>query len=182
MKLLLDFFPIVLFFVAYKFGGIYIATGVAIAGTLIQLAYAKVVLKHVDPMLWASLGIVAVFGGLTIALHDPTFIKWKPTVLYWAMAASLALSSGLFGRNLIRKMMAAQVVLPDEVWSRLNLAWIGFLGTMGCLNLYVAYSFSEEIWVNFKLFGGMGLMIAFVVVQAMFISRHVKDEQPTAEQ
>jgi intracellular septation protein len=180
MKLLVDFFPIILFFIAYKFGGIYVATGVAIAGTVAQLAYAKFVLKRVDTMLWVSFGIVVVFGGLTIALHNPTFIKWKPTVLYWAMASGLAASSLFFGRNLIRKMMEAQVALPEPVWKRLNSAWIGFLAVMGCLNLYVAYSFSEEAWVNFKLFGGMGLMIIFVIGQAMFISRHVKEE-PSAE-
>lgn len=180
MKLLLDFFPIVLFFVAYKFGGIFVATGVAIAGTCLQLAYAKLVLKRVDPMLWVSLGIVVVFGGLTIALHNPTFIKWKPTVLYWAMGASLAISNLVFGRNLMRKMMGAQIALPKEVWGRLNTGWIAFFALMGTLNLYVAYNYSEEAWVNFKLFGGMGLMIAFIVLQAMFIARHVKEE-PTVE-
>jgi intracellular septation protein len=129
-------------------------------------------------MLWASLAIIAVFGGATLLLQDETFIKWKPTVLYWLFGVVLA-GAALAGRNLIRLMLSKQMQLPDPVWSRLNLSWIGFFVFMGALNLYVAYNFSTDNWVNFKLFGGMGLMLLFVLAQAVVLSRFVdeKDER-----
>jgi intracellular septation protein len=177
MKFLFDFLPVVLFFVAFKLTGIYVATGVAIAASFVQVAWLKLRRKRVDPMLWASLAIVAVFGGATLLLQDETFIKWKPTVLYWLLGSVLAGSALLFRRNLIRTMLSEQVQLPDPVWSRLNWSWIGFFAFMGALNLYVAYNYSTDLWVNFKLFGGMGLMLVFVVVQAAFLARYVEDKQ-----
>ncbi|MBK9615683.1 MAG: septation protein A [Uliginosibacterium sp.] len=176
MKLALDFFPILLFFVAYKFASIYVATAVAIGAAVLQLLYARLVLKRIDAMLWFSCGVVVVFGGLTLALHNPTFIKWKPTIIYWSMGLALAFSAAFLKRNLISKLMGQQISLPDEVWGRLNLAWIAFLLAVGTLNLFVAYSFSESTWVNFKLFGIMGLMLVFIVAQAAFLSRYMKDE------
>ena len=128
-------------------------------------------------MLWASLGIIVVFGGATLALQDETFIKWKPTVLYWLLGGVIAGAAVLFRRNLIRMMLSHQVQLPDPVWQRLNWSWVGFFAFMGALNLYVAYNFSTDLWVNFKLFGGMGLMLVFVVAQALFLARHVEDKQ-----
>ncbi|TAK81471.1 MAG: septation protein A [Betaproteobacteria bacterium] len=177
MKFLFDFFPVVLFFVAFKLTGIYVATGVAIAASFVQVAWLKLRGKRVDPMLWASLAIIAVFGGATLLLQDETFIKWKPTVLYWLLGSVLAGAALLFRRNLIRTMLSEQVQLPDPVWSRLNWSWIGFFVFMGALNLYVAYNYSTDLWVNFKLFGGMGLMLVFVVVQAAFLARYVEDKQ-----
>lgn len=177
MKLALDFFPILLFFIAYKFANIYVATAVAIGGAVLQIAYAKFVLKRIDTMLWVSCGIVVIFGGLTLALHNPTFIKWKPTVLYWFMGSGLAISALVFKRNLISKLMGQQISLPSEVWNKLNVAWIIFFAVMGSLNLLVAFNFSEATWVNFKLFGIMGLMLIFVLGQAAFLSRYIKDEE-----
>lgn len=177
MKFLFDFFPVLLFFVAYKFANIYVATGTAIGATVLQLIFARVVLKRIEPMLWLSATIVIVFGSLTLILHNPTFIKWKPTVLYWCMAVSLAVGPWLFGRNLIRKALEEQVKLPDAIWGRLNLAWVFFLAGMGALNIFVAYHFSEAIWVNFKLFGSMGLMLLFVLGQALFLSRHIEEPE-----
>jgi intracellular septation protein len=176
MKFLFDLFPVLLFFVAFKLADIYVATGVAIAATFLQVGWLKLRRKRVDPMLWASLGIIAVFGGATLALQDETFIKWKPTVLYWLLGAVLAGAALAFRRNLIRSMLSEQVQLPDPVWARLNWSWVGFFAFMGALNLYVAYNYSTDLWVNFKLFGGMGLMLLFVVVQALFLAKHVEDK------
>jgi len=175
MKFLFDFFPVILFFVAFKVADIYVATGTAIAATFVQVAWLRLRGKRVEPMLWASLAIIVVFGGATLLLQDETFIKWKPTVLYWLFGAVLA-GAAAFRRNLIRVMLSEQVQLPDPVWARLNWSWIGFFAFMGALNLYVAYNFSTDNWVNFKLFGGMGLMFLFVLAQAAFLARHIEDK------
>jgi len=127
-------------------------------------------------MLWVSLAIITVFGGATLFFHNPTFIKWKPTALYWLFGCVLLGSAALLHRNLIRNMLEAQIRLPDPVWERLNLAWASFFIAMGLLNLYVAYNFSEETWVDFKLFGGIGLMLAFVLGQGFYLSRHLEEE------
>lgn len=177
MKFLFDLFPVVLFFVAFKLADIYVATAVAIGATFVQVGWLKLRGKRVDAMLWASLGIIAVFGGATLLLQDETFIKWKPTVLYWLLGSVLAGAALVFRRNLIRSLLSEQVHLPDAVWSRLNWSWIGFFAFMGALNLYVAYNYSTDLWVNFKLFGGMGLMLVFVVVQAAFLAKYVEDKQ-----
>ncbi|WIM06151.1 MAG: septation protein A [Candidatus Nitricoxidivorans perseverans] len=179
MKFLFDIFPVILFFATYKFAGIYAATAVAIAATLIQVGWVKFRHGKVDTMLWVSLGLIVFFGGATLLLRDPTFIKWKPTVLYWLFAAVLLVSATLLRKNLIRKMMEVQamVALPDPLWGKLNLAWVVFFVLMGVANLYVAFSFSEETWVNFKLFGGMGLMLAFIVAQGMFLARYVEEKK-----
>lgn len=175
MKFLFDFFPVILFFAAFKLAGIYVATGVAIAATFAQVAWLKLRGKKIEPMLWASLAIIAVFGGATLVLQDETFIKWKPTVLYWLFGAVLAGGAAL-GRNLIRLVLSEQVQLPDPVWTRLNWSWVGFFLLMGALNLYVAYNYSTDNWVNFKLFGGMGLMLLFVVAQALVLARFIEDK------
>jgi intracellular septation protein len=177
MKFLFDLLPVLAFFVAFQVAGIYVATAVAIATTFVQVAWLKLRGKHVDAMLWASLAIIVVFGGATLILQDETFIKWTPTVLYWLLGAVLGGATLLFRRNLIRAMLSEQVQLPDPVWSRLNWSWVGFFVFMGALNLYVAYNYSTDLWVNFKLFGGMGLMLVFVVVQAFVLARHVEDKQ-----
>ncbi|CAL94323.1 septation protein A [Azoarcus olearius] len=200
MKFFLDLLPVILFFVAYKFAGaapddshalvaqflgagispsqapILIATAVAIAATLAQVLIVWLRHGKVDKMLWVSLAIITLFGGATLVFHNPTFIKWKPTVFYWTFAGALAVSALLFRRNLVQKMLEAQIRLPAPVWQRLNLAWIGFFTLMGFLNLYVAYGYSEEAWVNFKLFGAMGLMLAFFLGQGFYLSRHLEED------
>ena len=177
MKFLFDLLPVLAFFVAFQLAGIYAATAVAIATTFVQVAWLKLRGRRVDAMLWASLAIIVVFGGATLVLKDETFIKWKPTVLYWMLGAVLGGAALVFRRNLIRTMLSEQVQLPDPVWNRLNWSWVGFFLFMGGLNLYVAFNYSTDLWVNFKLFGGMGLMLLFVVVQALFLARHVEDKQ-----
>ncbi|MDT3671076.1 MAG: septation protein A [Aromatoleum sp.] len=200
MKILFDLLPVILFFAAYKLAGgnpdaarelaaawlgagvapaqapILLATVVAILATVGQIAWVWTRHRKVDTMLWISLVIILVFGGATLVFQNPTFIKWKPTALYWLFGGVLLLSALLFRRNLIRRMLEAQVKLPDPVWTRLNFAWAAFFIAMGALNLYVAYNFSEEIWVDFKLFGGMGLMLAFVLAQGFYLSRHIEEE------
>ena len=180
MKLLLDFFPIILFFVAYKVWGIYAATGVAIAATVVQLAYMRIKTGKTEPMQWVSLAIIVVFGGATLLAQNENFIKWKPTVLYWVMGAVLLIGQLVFNKNFIRTLMGTQIQLPDPVWKNLNWGWTGFFAVMGALNLWVAFNFDTDTWVNFKLFGGMGLMIVFVIAQAIYLSRHVKEEEPDA--
>ena len=178
MKLLIDFFPIILFFVAFKFWGIYVATGVAIAATVLQIAYLRYKHGKVEAMQWVSLGVIVAFGGATLLAHSETFIKWKPTVLYWLMGGALLVGKWVFRRNLIKSLMGAQMALPEPAWNALNWAWSGFFAAMGLLNLWVAFNFDTDTWVNFKLFGGLGLMLAFVLAQAVFLSRYVKDTEP----
>lgn len=177
MKFLFDFFPILLFFIAYKFGGIYVATGVAIAASFVQIGWVMVRGKKVEPMMWISLAIIVVFGGATLLLHNETFIKWKPTVLYWLFAAVLLGGSWLFNKNFIRSMMAKQISLPEPVWNKLNLSWAGFFIVMGATNLYVAYSFSTDIWVDFKLFGSTAMMLVFVIAQSLILAKHMNNEE-----
>lgn len=209
MKLLFDFLPIALFFAVFKYaeshreaaaafatsqlgfmvsGGtvgpteapVLLATVVVIIATLAQVIWLKLRGRRVDAMLWVSLGLVAVLGGATIYFHNETFIKWKPSVLYWAMGLSLWLSPLLFGRNLLRMLLGEQMELPDRVWHRLNFAWVAFFALMGLLNLWVAYHFSTDAWVNFKLFGGLGLMLLFTLAQGLYLSRHLKNDEAPA--
>lgn len=179
MKIFFDLLPVILFFVVFKFAGIYAATAVAIAATFAQIGWLKFRRRKVDGTMWASLAIIVIFGGATLLLKDETFIKWKPTVLYWLFGAILLGGQLLFGKNIIRSMMGKQIELPEAVWRRLNWSWAGFFTMMGAANLYVAFHYSTDTWVNFKLFGGMGLMLVFVVLQALFLSRYLQEkEQP----
>jgi intracellular septation protein len=177
MKFLFDLFPVLLFFAAFKLYDIYIATAVAMGATLVQILWVWLRHRKVDGMLWVSLVVIMVFGGATLLLKNETFIKWKPTVLYWLFGATLAVAGFAFKKNLIRTMMEHQVTLPEFVWSRLQLSWIAFFGVMGALNLFVAYNYSTDTWVDFKLFGGMGLMLVFVVLQALMLARHIEDKE-----
>ena len=177
MKFLFDIFPVVLFFIAFKFYGIYVATAVAIAASFVQIAWVWLRHRKVENMLWVSLGVIVVFGGATLLLQNETFIKWKPTVLYWLFSAALTVGAVAFKKNLVRTMMEKQVTLPDVVWNKLLASWIAFFLVMGALNLFVAYNFSTDAWVNFKLFGGIGLMVVFVVLQALMLARYVEDKK-----
>lgn len=210
MKLLFDFLPILLFFVTFRFaesnsvwatqlanhqlapllpGGtvpaeqvpVLLATLVVIVATLGQVTWLKLRGKRVDTMLWVSLALVVVLGGLTIWLRNDTFIKWKPTGLYAAMALAFWVSPWLFGKNLLKSLLGAQFEAPEWVWKRLNLAWILFFLTMAALNLWVAYNFSTEAWVNWKLFGGIGLLLAFSIGQALWLGRYLKDDDAADE-
>lgn len=213
MKFLFDLLPVILFFATYRiaeafkeaaaplgasvFGWmvsdgvvtpndapILWATAVAILVTTAMVVYVKARGRRVDPMLWLSFGIIVVMGGATIWLHNDLFIKWKPTILYWAFAAVLVFSQAVLRKNLMRSMMQEQIEMPDALWRRLNLAWVAFFSAMGVINLYVAYNYPRDTWVSFKAFGAMGLLLLFALAQAVWLSRHVKEPEqtkPTAE-
>jgi intracellular septation protein len=205
MKILFDFLPIMLFFGMFKYaesgkdwaagtatewlgfmvsGGVVgpaeapvlLATVVVIVATLLQILWLKARGRKVDTMLWISLGLVTALGSATIYFHSESFIKWKPTVLYWVMGASLLLGQLVFKKNGIKSIMGAQMTLPDSVWKTVNFSWVGFFTLMGFLNLWVAFNFSTSTWVNFKLFGGLGLMLVFVLAQAFFLNKHIKPD------
>ena len=177
MKFLFDLFPVILFFVTFKFLGIYAATTAAIVATLAQIAWVKLRHGKVDGMLIASGMIVVVFGGATLLLHDETFIKWKPTVLYWLFALVLFGGEVFWRKNLIRSMMGQQINMPDHLWRALNHAWAVFFAVLGGVNLYVAFHYSTETWVNFKLFGTTGLMLVFVVLQSLLLSKYMEEKE-----
>lgn len=182
MKLLFDLFPVILFFVAYKLADIYVATAVAIAAGFAQVGWSYLRHRKVETMHWITLGLLVVFGGMTLLLHDPVFIKWKPSIVNWLFAVAF-LGSGLFmERNLLQRSMEHAVKLPAPIWTRLNLAWVLFFVAMGGLNLYVAYSYSEETWVNFKLFGMMGLTLVFLLAQGFYLSRHMQPEEQSLQE
>jgi intracellular septation protein len=176
MKLLLDFFPILLFFAAFKFAGIYAATAIAIVATILQIGYLRYKTGKVEPMQWISLGVIVLFGGATLISHNDTFIKWKPTVLYWLMGSALLIGQLVFKKNLLKSLMGAQMDLPEDAWRLTQWSWVGFFAVMGCLNLWVAFNYDTDTWVNFKLFGGMGLMFVFVIAQALVLSRYMKTD------
>ena len=210
MKLLFDFLPILLFFASFRYaeahkewaanfangqlgtlfpGGnvgqeqapVLLATIVVILATLAQVAWIKLRGKKVGTMLWVTLGIVVVMGGATIWFRNDNFIKWKPTIFYWVMGAAFWLGPLLFGKNLLRAMLGKQLDVPSLVWQKLNFAWIAFFSAMGLLNLYVAYSFSLDTWVSYKLFGGIGLMFVFTFAQALYLARFMKDDDDAAK-
>jgi intracellular septation protein len=178
MKLLIDLFPVVLFFAAFKLKGIFAATIVAIIASVIQIGWMYYKHRKVEPMMWLSFAIVCIFGGATLLLHNETFVKWKPSVLYWAF--SLALTGGqlFFGKNAMKGILGKQISLPEKVWKKINLSWGGFFLILGCVNLYVAYTFSTDVWVNFKLFGIMGLILAFSLIQGIFLSSLKQKDGP----
>ena len=208
MKILFDFLPIALFFGMFKYAEgnkewaaglatdwlgfmvsgsvvgpteapVLLATVVVIAATLAQIVWLKARGKKVDTMLWVSLALVTLLGGATIYFHSENFIKWKPTVLYWVMGTALLVGQLVFNKNGIKSLMGAQMKLPDTVWRTVNFSWVGFFVVMGVVNLWVAFNFPTSTWVNFKLFGGLGLMLVFVLLQAVILNKHI-EQGPSA--
>jgi intracellular septation protein len=173
MKQLLDFFPILLFFVAYKLYGIYAATLTAIVASIAQVAVYWLKYRRFETMHLLSLGIITVFGGATLFLQDEMFIKWKPTVLNGLFALVFLLSQWIGRKPLIERMMSAHVDAPPGVWRKLNLAWVTFFVVMGATNLFVVYNFDTDAWVNFKLFGLLGLTFLFVLAQSLYLFRYM---------
>ncbi len=207
MKLLLDFLPLGLFFAAFKYGEVHrewaamwlsvqfgfmvsggaigpqeaptlLATVVVVAATLLQVLILKALRHKIDLILWVSLGLVVVLGALTLYFHSETFIKWKPTGLYWAMALAFWASQRFWGRNLLQAMLK-DVELPATIWRRMNAMWLAFFAAMGVLNLVVAYGFSTGTWATFKVFGATGLMLLFTLAQGFYLSRHIPPNETT---
>lgn len=173
MKLLFDFLPLLLFFAAFRVFGIYVATGVAIAASLGQILWLFARRRKIEPAVWVSLVIIVLFGGATIILRNETFIKWKPTVLYWVGAVVIA-GGELLGRSALRGLLGSKLTLPEPVWKRLSWAWAAFLGFLGGANLAVAMTCSTATWVSFKVFGLLGLMLVFIVAQSVFLSKYLE--------
>lgn len=174
MKFLFDLFPVILFFATFKVYGIYAATAAAIVATFVQIGWMWLRHRKVDSMLWISLAIIVLLGGATLIFQDEAFIKWKPTVLYWLFAVVLWLSNLFFKKNLIKAVLEKQMVLPTALWDKLNMSWIVFFILMGGINIHIAFNYSINTWVNFKLFGSIGLMLVFVVMQAIILSKYMK--------
>ena len=204
MKLLFDLLPVILFFLTFKVAGAYpqqsialagaslgwmigdgtvppdqapilLATAVAIVASLIQVGGLLARGRKVDTMLWISLVVIVVFGGATIWFHDETFIKWKPSILYWLFGSALLAGQLIWGKNLVRSLLGEQIAASDPVWTRLLWAWIAFFAAMGVVNLVVAYSVPTETWVSFKLFGLFGLTLAFTLAIGIYLARHMKE-------
>ena len=177
MKFLFDLFPIILFFAAYKMYDIYVATAVAIGAAFVQTGLFWMKNRRFEKMHVITLAILIVFGGLTLALRDPVFIKWKPTVVNW-LFAGVFIGARLFSKTtLIERMMGHAISVPPAVWQRLNWAWVLFFIFIGIVNLYVAFNYSESTWVNFKLFGMMGMTLVFVFGQAFYLGRYMESKE-----
>ena len=204
MKVLFDLFPVILFFITLKVAEkaasaslvlseilstlgiathvkpalvpIMLATVAVIIGSLIQIIWAKLHYKKVDNTLWLSALLVTVMGGMTLYFQNDAFIKWKPTLLYWAFAAILIGARLFTEKNVIKSMMGKEITLPEPVWNNLNIAWAIFFSALGALNLYIAFNFSIDTWASFKLFGTMGLMFAFIILQSIAINKYIEEK------
>lgn len=179
MKILLDFLPIVLFVAAYKFYNIYVATGVLMAATVVQMALVYLIDRRLQTMQKVTLALILLFGTLTLVLQDDRFIKWKPTVLYGAMAIALAVALWILKKNYLKLLLGSQMELPDGVWMRLNVAWVIYCAFMSVINAYVVLNFSTEAWVEFKLWG-YAFPLVFLVAQGIYIAPHLKNDEPAA--
>jgi intracellular septation protein A len=175
MKLLFDLFPVILFFIAFKLYGIYVATAVAIVASILQVAYVYAKNKRVEKMHIITLALIIILGGATLIFQDEAFIKWKPTVVNWGFALIFLGSHFIGQKPIIRRMMDQAISLPDRVWLNLSYMWIVFFIFSGIANIYVAYQYDTDTWVNFKLFGLMGLTLVFIIVQGIYISRYIKE-------
>jgi intracellular septation protein len=175
MAALTELLPIILFFVAYKTLGMLAATGVAIVCVLLQVGWRLARKQRVEPMLWITLGVVVVLGGATLLSGDERFIKWKPSIVYWAAALALVVARVGFGRNLVRRALESNFSPPEGIWLRLLVAWVMFLLALGALNLFVAFRYSSDVWVNFKLFGTMILLLMFFMLQVAALWRYRKE-------
>ncbi len=177
MKFLYDFFPILLFFIAYKMYDIFVATAVAIVASFVQVLIFWLKYRRFETMQLVTLGLILLLGGATLLLHDENFIKWKPSIVNWLFAIVFLGSQWIGNKPLIQRLMEQHIqVDKPSVWTVVNLSWVGFFIFSGLLNLYVAFNFSTDVWVNFKLFGLMGLTFIFVIIQGIYLTQHTVEE------
>ena len=190
MKFLFDYFPLILFFGAFKIYGIYVATGVAMAASFAQVSYYWLRHRRFENMHLITLGVITVFGGLTLILQDDTFIKWKPTIAYWVLAVVFFGSMFIGKKTLVQRMLDKQITMPQHIWVRQNISWVAFFLVLGCLNLYVAFYYAPDLdaetrtnnWVNFKVFGTLILTVIFIFVQALLMAKHMQYKDKTKEE
>ena len=179
MQLLFDFLPIVAFFAVYKFFGIYLATTAAILISVFQVVASWIKHRSLSSIQLINLILILLFGGSTLLFHNELFIKWKPTVLYWLLALTALLTHLFSKKTLIQRLLETSITLPESIWTSLNRNWIVFFVMMGAINLWVAYSFATNTWVNFKLFGLLGITFVFILIQAIYLGRYIKLEGKT---
>jgi len=193
MKMLFDYFPIIIFFTVFQIytgdasnseatkEAMILATKAGIAASFLQVILYWLKTHEFEKMHLISLGLIAVFGSITIALGDPLYIKWKTTILEWVFALVFLGSQYVGKKNLVERMMGHVMEAPDNIWKKLNIAWAGFFTAMGFINLYVIYNFSDEFWVNFKLFGMLGMTLVFVIAQGLFMAKYVIQDEDKSE-
>ncbi|MBF9000066.1 MULTISPECIES: septation protein A [Vibrio] len=175
MKQLIDFIPLIIFFALFKFYDIYVATGALIAATAVQIAVTYLIYKKIEKIQLITFALVAVFGGMTIALHDADFIKWKVTILYVVFAAGLTISH-LMGKSAIKSMLGKELTLPEHVWAKINWAWVVFFSVCAVINIYVAYRLPLDVWVNFKVFGLLIATFVYTLFTGLYIYKHMPKE------
>jgi intracellular septation protein len=180
LNLFYDFVPLVLFFVAFKWYGIYVATVVGISVTALQVIINAIVAKRIDKIQLIMLAVFVVLGGMTLYFHDPLFVKWKPTVVYWIFGTALLMSQIVGKKPLMQRMFELKLeknnaIVPELIWKKLNTAWAVAFMALGCINLYVAYNFSTDIWVYFKLYGTLGFFLLFAILQVVYLSRYISE-------
>lgn len=174
--MLYDFFPILLFFIAYKVYDIYVATALLIAASFVQTFAHRIKHGSFENTHLITLALVTLFGGATLLLQDETFIKWKPSVINWLFGIAFLGSQFIGEKPLVQRMLSKQLELPSLIWKQVNLAWAGFFIAMGFINLYVVYNFDTDTWVNFKLFGMFGLTLIFMFAQGLWLSKYMQVE------
>ena len=180
LKLMLDFLPIALFFLAYKYSNLMIATQVAIVASLVQLIWLRISTGKIQKVNLISFLSILILGGATLLLKNDIFVKWKPTVVYWSLSGALLFSQLFTAKPLLQRLGEDSVMLAERIWRQLNLLWSTFFLLLGVTNLYVVYNFSTTTWVNFKLFGTLGLTIGFVVLQSIYIAKHIQVQNVTS--
>jgi intracellular septation protein len=177
MKQFFDFIPLLVFFAVYKFYDIYTATAALMVVTVLQIAITWFTLRKLEKMHLITLAMVLVFGGFTLFFHDDAFIKWKVTVINLLFSAALLVSQFVLKKPLIKQMLGKEMQLPDAIWSRVNLAWAGFFAVAAATNTYIAFHLPQEVWVNFKVFGLLGMTLLFTVATVFYLYRHLPAEQ-----